>query len=216
MHIHSISNTQYLDFKINQFSEFFLHKNFNNSPLPVALTNFSATCDNNITLSWTTASEQNSDRYIIEKSRDGQTWAIVAEQAAAGNSNTLINYSQVDENSWNGTAYYRLRQLDFNGEQEVFGPISVSCNANENTMIVYPNPGKGAFTVEISSDAVHPNANLVLTDMTGKIISSQKVNVAIGKTHLMMDHLDLQMGTYMIQIRNADAQLKPVKMVINR
>ena len=214
--IQAIANTQYVDFSIGQFSEFFLHKNINNSALPVTLTNFSATCEDNVTLSWTTASEQNSNRFIVEKSRDGQTWSFVATQTAAGTSNTIHNYTQSDENSWNGVTYYRLRQIDFNGAEEVYGPISVSCEGNESSMTVYPNPSSGSFTIEIASTEMYNNAQLFLTDLTGKVITTQTINVANGTTQILMDNLDLKMGTYLVTLRGADQQLKPVKVMVTK
>ena len=126
----------------------------------------------------------------------------------------MINYNQVDENSWNGLAYYRLRQIDFNGTEEIYGPISVSCEASKSSMIVYPNPNNGSFTIEISSDEIHTHANLYLTDMTGKLISSQKVNVAIGTTQIMIDDLELQKGTYLVTLIGGTTQLKPVKVLV--
>ena len=206
----------YADFTVGQFSEMFLNKNFNTSPLPVKLTNFSATCNKGVILTWTTASEQNSDRFIVEKSRDGQTWNLVAAQTAAGTSNTILNYTQTDENNWNGVTYYRLRQIDFNGAEEIYGPISTSCGETESSIIVYPNPNNGSFTIEIASTEMYNNAQLFLTDLTGKVITSQSVNVANGTTQILIDNLDLKMGTYLVTLRGADQQLKPVKLVVTK
>lgn len=213
--IQGIPSTEYVDFSIDQFSEFFLHKNNNNSALPVTLTHLSASCTKDVTLNWTTESELNSDYFVVEKSRDGQTWSFVAEQPAAGNSNTTINYSQVDQNSWNGISYYRLRQFDFNGDQAVYGPISASCTGSESSMTVYPNPNKGSFIVEISSDETDAEVYVYLTDLAGKIIVSQQVNVSEGNAQIMMDNLDLSKGVYLVSLRGLNLQLKPVKVVVN-
>ncbi|MDD2982661.1 MAG: T9SS type A sorting domain-containing protein [Crocinitomicaceae bacterium] len=211
----SIAATSFVDFNIGQFSEFFLHKNINNSPLPVKLTNFSASCDQNVILNWSTASEQNSDKFILEKSRDGLEWIAFAEQAAAGNSNTNIDYQQVDHNAWNGITYYRLRQLDFNGEQEVFGPISTSCEGNiSNSMVVYPNPNNGSFTVEITSKEAHQGAELLLTDITGKVIHSQIATIKTGVNQLKINKIDIQSGTYFVLLSGKHSKIKPVKVVV--
>lgn len=207
------ASDQFAAFSIPSFSEFWLHGQ-TSSPLPVKLTNFSATCEKVVTLNWTTASEKNSDRFIVEKSRDGQTWNLVATQTAAGNSNTTLHYTQTDENSWNGLTYYRLRQVDYNGEEEIYGPISVSCEGNENSMTVYPNPNSGSFTIEIASTEMYNNAQLFLTDLTGKVITSQTVNVANGTTQILINDLDLKMGTYLVTLRGADEQVKPVKVMV--
>ncbi len=214
--IESTTGTQYLQFSVGQFSEFFLHKNSNASPLPVTLTNFSVTCENGTTLYWSTASEQNSKNFVIEKSRDGKTWVYVAEQKAAGNSNNTINYHQVDNSTINGISYYRLRQIDINGDEEIYGPISVSCNSNENSLSVYPNPNNGSFTIEISSNESHSDTQLLLTDMMGRTLISQSVNISKGTNRVVISNNDLQMGTYFVTIQGVDGQLKPVKVVVNK
>lgn len=69
------------------------------SPLPVELTDFTATCnDNMVDLKWTTASEQNSDKFIIEKTRDLENWVRVDSLDAAGSSSTEIKYQYNDVN----------------------------------------------------------------------------------------------------------------------
>ena len=206
---------KYADFSVGQFSEMFLHKNFKDSPLPVKLTNFSANCENNATLSWITASEQNSDRFIVEKSRDGQTWNWVATQTAAGTSNTIINYTQTDENNWNGVTYYRLRQIDFNGAEEIYGPISVTCKGNESSMTVYPNPNNGSFTIEIHSETVVQDASLILMDLTGKTISTQSITISSGTSLVLFENFNLQNGTYFIQVNGKNQNLKPLKVTVS-
>ncbi|RYM35986.1 T9SS type A sorting domain-containing protein [Brumimicrobium glaciale] len=215
LEMESILNTEYVDFEIQQFSEFFLHKNNGGSALPVELTNFSASCENNASIKWTTASELNSDYFLVEKSRDGHNWTLVEKQNAAGNSNAEINYSFVDEDRWNGLSYYRLRQVDFDGKEEVFGPISVSCTGNENSMTVYPNPNNGTFIIEISSDNGYSDVQLFMTDATGKIVVSEEIDISNGTTQFTVNKLDLSKGVYLVSIIGVDNQLKPVKVVLN-
>ena len=206
-------NARFLNYAVPGFSEFWLH-GATISPLPVTLTSLSATCDETVMLSWTTASEQNSDRFVIEKSRDGKSWFYVGAQAAAGNSNRVINYTQSDHDSWIGMNYYRLRQVDFNEEQTIFGPISVSCERNESSIEVFPNPNNGSFTVNISSNHKQSEAFLYLTDMSGKIIHYQKVDVGVGTKQIIFDNLEIQNGTYFLTLQTSNKDLKPVKIVV--
>ncbi|PWH85495.1 T9SS type A sorting domain-containing protein [Brumimicrobium oceani] len=210
----TISNSSYAAFSVNSFSEFWLHGQSNNSALPVELTNLSARCEENTVINWTTASELNSDYFLVEKSRDGQNWILVAEQNAAGNSNDFINYSLIDSKPWSGVSYYRLRQVDLDGREEVFGPISVSCEGNENSMKIYPNPNNGNFTVEILSSENYPNTQMLLTDMTGKIISSRQVDISAGTNQFMVGDLALSKGAYLLSLLGANAVLKPLKVVV--
>ncbi|MFA5574267.1 MAG: glycine-rich domain-containing protein [Brumimicrobium sp.] len=209
-----IANTQYIDFSIQQFSEFFLHKHQDNSPLPVELTNLSASCNKEVQINWTTASEKNSERFVVEKSRDGQTWTFVSEEQAAGNSTTTVSYTVIDTQPSGGISYYRLRQIDFDGEEEVFGPISVSCDGISNSMVVYPNPNDGDFIVEITTDKAISDAELQLFDITGKIISAQHLQIPEGITQVSIDKKAyLKPGTYVLKVI-ADVYFEPVKIVV--
>lgn len=183
--------------------------------LPVELIYFSAVCGKEVKLNWATASEFNSDRFIIEKSRDGETWRHVGEQMAAGNSNVKNNYSQIDEDNQEGTSYYLLRQIDFDGKEKIYGPISVRCDKSKDNIEVYPNPNNGSFKIEINSNQSYPTADLYLTNLLGEIITSQKVNIQKGATQVFINNLDLKKGSYLISIQKADLQLKPLKMIVN-
>lgn len=204
---------RYTDFTIPSFSEFWLHGS-TGSPLPVALTNFSANCENGATIRWTTASEQNSIQFIVEKSRDMESWTAVGTLAAAGNSNVSLNYQLVDENPWNGITYYRLIQLDNNGDQKTYGPISSSCNSGNNSMTVYPNPSQGNFTVEIAALENITDGRIQLIDLTGKIILNQLTSIEEGINQIYFNNVDLQMGSYVVKFIGGNNTIKPVKLVI--
>src|SRR5690554_6629683 len=185
------------------------------SPLPVELSHFSANCDKHVILSWATESELNSEKFIVEKSRSGAHWEVVDEVDAAGNSNSHLAYSLTDYNPNNGISYYRLRQVDFDGKEEVFGPISANCEGIDNSMIAYPNPNNGNFTVEINSSVEINDAVIQLADMTGKIVSSQVVQVANGVSQISIEKSEyLNRGTYVLKVLNAEKYFSPIKVVV--
>lgn len=207
----------YAMFKMSDFSEIYLH-GYNNvaSPLPIELVSFIVECQkNDIIVNWTTASETNSDIFIVEKSRNGSNWQEVETIDAAGNSTSTINYSITDNDSWNGVSYYRLRQLDFDGKEEVFGPISVSCVDNGNSMIVFPNPSNGNFTVEINSNETIDSATVQLMDYMGRILSNKTVDITTGVNQVYFDNVDLKRGTYIVRLLGGEKEFTPVKAVVN-
>ena len=185
--------------------------------LPVELTNFAANCNekSQVDLKWSTASEQNSEYFNIERSRDLVQWEYVSTVNAAGNSNYNIDYSTVDTDPFGGISYYRLVQVDNNGAEKIYGPISVSCSDTENSIIVFPNPTQGNFTVEISSTEIFTNAQLQITDLTGKIIHQRSTNILEGKNQFTFEGLELQMGTYIINLTSVNGKINPVRVVVN-
>lgn len=187
------------------------------NPLPVKLTAFNVSCaENQIDIQWTTASEQNSSHFVVEKSRDLINWTSVSQVQAAGNSNHEINYSSVDLNGSNGVFYYRLKQVDYNGESEIYGPISVNCENSQNEMIVYPNPSNGDFTLEITWNQPSTFTQIQIIDLTGKIIQEMDLNLNVGTTQVAFNQENLQMGTYLIRIQESNLGLKPVRLVIKK
>jgi Secretion system C-terminal sorting domain len=122
------------------------------SSLPVKLTNFSATWNNNTTiLSWTTAQEFNSDKFIVEKSSDAVNWQVLSMVTAAGNSNTASNYRTTDAQPF-AISYYRLKQVDINGTYEYSKVLRMANKAKGNFSIrVFPNPVTNTATITTTS-----------------------------------------------------------------
>jgi len=114
------------------------------TPLPIELLDFYS--ENNLNsniIYWTTASENNSDYFILERSDNGYDWSEISRISASGNSNNLIQYMYVDdsfEGNWN---YYRLKQYDLDGIWEMFGPIvQYSLSKNLEIIKIYNLLGK--------------------------------------------------------------------------
>ncbi|WP_295127463.1 GDSL-type esterase/lipase family protein [uncultured Chitinophaga sp.] len=80
---------------------------------PFVLTAFSGTADfNQRNLSWTTASEKKSLRFIVERSADSATWNVLGNVPASGISSTPIHYAYADVNVPQQVWYYRLKMED--------------------------------------------------------------------------------------------------------
>ena len=110
--------------------------------LPVELTYFKAQISEsqNVALTWETASEINSDYFLVEKSRDAVHYQTLTKVSAAGKSFSKKTYQIVDENPWFGTTYYRLQQIDKDGEVQVFRPQSIVISDEKIPFGVFPNP----------------------------------------------------------------------------
>ncbi len=88
-------------------------------PTPITLLEFKGkVVSNDIWLEWTTATEQNSKQFDIERSDDGIRFRTVGIVSAAGNSTVDKNYSFHDREIVQEKNYYRLRQVDLDGTYE--------------------------------------------------------------------------------------------------
>ena len=98
-------------------------------PLPVEMLEFSASLqDQGTMLKWVTASENNSQKFDLYKSLDGTTWGLLDEIPAGGFSNSELTYKYFDTRIESGYSYYKLIQIDIDGEENIYGPVYVYRN----------------------------------------------------------------------------------------
>jgi len=163
--------------------------------LPVTLTSFISSCSNGTpVLNWSTASEQNSDYFQIERSSDGLNWVVVDRIKANGNSNSNIEYEFTDDISdLNG--YYRLKQVDFDGKFEYFGPISVNCG---NNIRVHPNPVTNK--INITGRTNTKNIEITIKHGLNKVLYHNMETISNNLISKEIDLSNLQSGYYTITI----------------
>lgn len=110
--------------------------------LPVTLVNFTGKAESQtIVLNWETASEQNNSGFVIEHSTDGINFQKIGE-VKSSTPNTIHStlYSFRDKQPKNGANYYRLKQLDLNGDVNLLGITSVNFQLAALDIQIYPNP----------------------------------------------------------------------------
>ena len=181
---------------IDEFSPWTVGKN--NEPVPVRLLFFDATCDKNkIVLNWSTASETNCNNFIIEKSYDTKTWTSIGSLAGAGNSNHLNNYSFSDDEPFEKTVYYRLKQVDYDGAFDIYGPVAAGCAENNDNMEiqVYPNPTDEKVYIQAAIDRP---GNILLTDITGRTITEYQQHILSVPLEVSLE--SVPPGIYMIRV----------------
>jgi hypothetical protein len=184
------------------------------APLPVVLTTFDATRNaTTVVCKWTTASEQNSDYFVVERSADGQTYEALGKVASGGTSIQARNYTYLDAKPLPGTSYYRLRLIDKDGT-ESFSPIVVVSAATPTTSdaplaSVAPNPGTNLFELITSSSPVL-EANIY--NMLGKHICRLRPATAQAQ-RMPFDLTAYPAGVYLVQVQMASgsATVKVVK-----
>ncbi len=135
--------------------------------LPLELTRFEAEKGENFTkLNWETATETNNRAFQIERSPDAQNWETLEQMAGAGNSHETKNYNWTDRQPLDGTSYYRLRQIDFDGKSSL-SPVRKIDRTSAIVFTVFPNPTVSSTTIKTSS-ATECEALVDLIDATGR------------------------------------------------
>ena len=119
-----------------------------NDPLPVSLLYFTAEIITNehVKLQWETVSEQNNDRFEIERSSDGIIYDIIGIVDGNGNTNESITYIFNDRFPSTGFNYYRFRQVDYDGNWEYSNTVAVKLLDNSDIPIyVYDILGRNVY-----------------------------------------------------------------------
>jgi len=186
--------------------------------LPVKLLSFNSTCEHGRSvLHWSTASERNSSHFTVERSTDAVQWAVVGEVRAAGHSQQVISYTWSDMQApAAAVVYYRLRQVDLDGSQEVFQVIAAeACAPDVVELQAWPNPTDGVVAVRMARTQVDEGPlTLVVKDMHGRTL--QRSTSVAGTERILIDLSALAAGTYVLLGLDADGLIIGTTRVIRR
>jgi hypothetical protein len=176
-------------------------------PLPITLSSFTATYmeeSNSVLTNWVVASQLNNREFIVEKTRDGANYEDIATVAGAGTTPFPKTYSTEDLHPDPGVSYYRLVQIDEDGNETSFDPVPVFIGNNQSASVnLFPNPVSGEATLfYISTDNNPLSINII--DMTGKKVGSYTLNnVVIGENNFSLNTASLSRGVYFLQATEA-------------
>ncbi len=190
--------------------------------LPVTLASFTARSgDREVILEWVTESEINNEAFMLERSRDGEHFTLLAEIPGQGNKNHRTEYQYVDRTVRNGITYfYRLADRDLNGHVTYHQTVSVipGSEATIDRLEIYPaypNPFNGVVTVKFS---LPPGQNesrqlqIKIYDNTGRLVRTlYDGRMKAGIHALFWNATDQQgspvaSGTYLLHFRSGNFQ----------
>lgn len=148
------------------------------SVLPITLTYFRGEVNRNaIDLYWETASELNNKYFEVEKSRNGREYFVidkVKSKSVEGNSSGYLKYTVTDEEPFHGMQYYRLKQIDFDGNFIYSSAISINFSKRSSSFNFYPNPNKGELFIAFDN-AENKEALLTIKNALGEIVLSKNI-----------------------------------------
>ena len=187
---------------LNPTNDLFSIPIYINSALPVTLSSFKVTKENNqAALNWITTSEKNSERFEIERSADAKTWRAIGTMAAIENSTENADYSYTDTEPIQGVNYYRLKMIDRDQTFAYSGIRNIALDEIE--LNIFPNPV--AHLLNIRSANWDKVRAIQLVNMNGKEVFTTKgtVEKTINVSHLTQ-------GAYLIKIEDTNG------LVVNR
>ncbi|GAA4032879.1 hypothetical protein GCM10022409_16460 [Hymenobacter glaciei] len=148
------------------------------APLPVTLVNFSATRQGSaVQVAWATASEKNSDYFVVERSANGRTFDALTRIEAQGSSTARFDYSTLDRAPLGGTSYYRLRQVDKDGATAYSNIATVRFEGKVGvpSLVAFPNPATGNGFQLATANLAPANGTVRVFDNVGRLVFTQTV-----------------------------------------
>lgn len=184
--------------------------------LPVSLIDFSVKKNQeNISLTWATASEQNNNYFEVERSSDGVTFKSIGKVKGNGTSTDLNSYHLIDHNPFSGVNYYRIKQVDYDGKEIYYKIISLDYKLAESrsSVIIYPNPTVGSVYLELKSySGKQVVVNLV--NLQGRVVYKETLSVnATANNYPLGIKNDLAPGEYLFHITGKDLN-ETVKLLV--
>lgn len=172
--------------------------------LPIKLVSFTVKKNlDGAELIWITSTEQNNDRFELERSTDGKLFTKIGQVNGAGNSSTNKQYNYLDKDPANGVNYYRLKQLDKNGEYTYSEPVALNygfIELKEGIIKIYPNPAADMISVMIDEKNCK-SVTINIYDLQGRKVSSKTLD---NKSNISLPVTNLGTGTYILEVSNTE------------
>jgi hypothetical protein len=125
-----------------------------NVALPVSLISFEAQKQgNSVLLEWKTASEINNNHFEIERSEDKDHWHKIGRVSGNGTLSCPTRYFYTDFSPLDRLVYYRLKQVDTDGNHQYSSIITVYSDDVLSGISIYPNPGNQIITIDGLTEA---------------------------------------------------------------
>jgi hypothetical protein len=183
---------------ISDFSPFAIAGNVS---LPVTLLSFGATLqkDKTVLLQWSTTDEENNARFELERSTNTRDWVVIDETPGV-NKPGIWHYSSVDALPQKGTRYYRLRQIDHDGQHQYSNIAVIRTEVLYSKWHIGPIPATSSLTINLGE--THP-VTLSLFDLCGRVLFRE----VLTEENTVIDISDLPDGAFLLKLSNSETEL---------
>lgn len=147
-----------------------------------------------IALQWRTIQEQSASHYNVQRSEDGIHFRTIGMVMAQGTTPSITDYAFNDKNATGSMYYYRLQQVDLDGNIN-YSAIIKQGNGGKQTLV--GGLGSNKIVVQFFSD---DKRNIRIVNNSGIIIK----HMSSTDQQQVLDVNNLPVGVYALQIINSD------------
>lgn len=158
-------------------------------------------------LAWTTAFEEGSQFFFIERSLDGTYFENIGQVDAAGNSEEGKKYHFLDVGVQREQVLYRLKQTDTDGTVSFSDAITMRKTKTNNFMVIHMNKTDVVNSFQCSIDNLKEGLmTYELSNLRGEIIETEEVVLVAGLNQLNIDTEELKSGIYKVKLKMNDEE----------
>ena len=96
--------------------------------------------------------------------------------------------------------YYRLKEVDFNGETTYSKWIAVNCNSSNNNINIFPSPAKDIINIELNNNFTS-DIILKVLNITGKEVKNISTSSIFTNNNIYRLNIEqLKNGIYFIRV----------------
>jgi len=156
-------------------------------------------------LLWRTASEFNNDRFVIERSiNGGRSFVEVGVVVGNGTTTVIHSYEFLDKYTTSGVVYYRLKQIDFNGQYAYSNTITIARGKKFFGLIsIAPIPAVTQLNVNYMTN-IDGLMNVRVYDVVGRLVLHSECSAVVGENTLHLDIAQLPNALYLIQLSDGE------------
>lgn len=180
--------------------------------LPVELSAFNLRIiEDYVKLEWETLSELNNLGFEIKRGSNANEWQTIGFVEGNGTSLETHYYFFEDKTPVDGINYYRLRQVDLDGNHQFSEIVSINFEKLVSTTLIYPNPSTGIFKIKYSANKQDKQIErLAIISPEGKLID-EHINIPI-QSEISIE--TLSPGIYVVKMQWKSGQRDILRLIV--
>lgn len=136
---------------------------------------------------------------MIERSKNMHNWEELMLVNGAGNSTQIINYNIIDYNPYFNTSYYRLKQVDFDGQYSYSNIEAVQLSDDMTSVFIYENSSNRIFTIRGNEEEL---SELTIYNVMVQDVTSETLVMAVSSENKNINLDNLPKGMYVIKTKS--------------
>jgi hypothetical protein len=170
----------------------------------------------NVIVNWSTAVELNNEYFIVMRSDDGMTFNEIGKINGAGNTTSTTYYSFTDADPLTGVIYYRLKQIDYDGTEDLSHAVAIYNTGGSigiDEVKIIPNPFSEEAKIVFNAKQNYA-ATAEIKNLGGQVCIRQSLNTVKGLNTINLDRIAILVkGVYTLTITNISGASRPYGLI---